>query len=82
MATLRDAGVVDEDVDPTELLERFQRQSVHGCVVGEVEGPHPRAGRVLPAALEHRCQAVLPPGGNAHRGPGGGEGFGQPRPDP
>jgi hypothetical protein len=64
-----------------EFVDGPCRQPVDGRRVGQVDGPHGRAGGVGPAPLDHLGQPVLAAGGDPHGGTGGGEGLGQPGAD-
>ena len=40
VAPLRDAGVVDQEIDAPEGVHHIDRQSVHGVGIGQVDDPH------------------------------------------
>ena len=78
-ATLRDPGVVHEHVDPAELVARpAPANALDAVEVREVDGPHPRVGRVLLHAVASTvAQPVLAPGADADGRTRGGEPLGE-----
>ena len=77
MATFRDAGVVDQDVDRAHLVQCRRRQPVDRLKVGQVGHPHARLGGVDPAPGEHLGEPRLPTGADAHHRAAPGEILGQ-----
>ena len=57
---LRDGGVVDERVEATERVPRFEGDRFGAFEVAEIGHPHPRLGRVTATLLEHRFEAIGP----------------------
>ncbi len=80
---LGDAGVVDQDVEATELVDHASGEGVEPVELAQVDGPRATVGRPLLDLGEDRLQPVGPPGAQPdHRTPLGQsrrEGGAQPR---
>jgi hypothetical protein len=62
-ATCRDAGVVEQHVEPSEGVVRGGEQRAHGRRVGDV-GRHRERARTMRTGIRHRlCQQRLAPAG-------------------
>ena len=73
----RNAGVVDEHVDPAQLALDPPGEPFDAVEVGEVDGPHLRVGRVLADPLEHFGEACFAARADADDRAALGEAFGQ-----
>lgn len=82
LSALRDPRVVDENVDPAQVVVGLFGEGGHAVEASEVDHPHPGVGGVAPAVVEHLAQAVLPAGADSDRGAPLGEPAGQRGPDP
>jgi hypothetical protein len=81
VTALGNAGVVDQDIHPAELLEGCGGQPIDLLGIRKVADPATRFGGVLPTASEDLVEARLPAGTDAYDGTATGELLGQTGPD-
>ena len=70
-----DAGVVDQHVDPAEVIERRRDEMLAGSIVGDVRGDGERTGQLRGEPFE----TIEPAGGHDHLGTDGVEDSGEVR---
>ena len=80
-AAFGDPGVVDEDVDATQLDVGPGGEGGQLVEPGKVDRPHARLRRPVAALIQDGSQLVVAPGADADGRPGPGEGDGDGRTD-